>query len=229
MSLEELTVLANEEASRAGIPLPHDPRRRAPRKGTVRIESTETGPAKWCICHAFSAIKKHCRVPSFPAGDLEEKKHWLVGHELYLSLDMHPGYFAIPMRESDVGKTTFQVEGKGFYGYTRMPFGLTRAPVTFQELMALLFAELFMRYLENHMDNLGAAAPTFEVLLERFEEILILAQGAKMSLAPLKAKTGVHRLLFGGSIIDRDGIHPETAKVASILQYLRPTTTIAVL
>jgi hypothetical protein len=88
--------------------------------------------------------------------------------------------------------------------------------------MAMAFAELRTRYLENHMDDLGAGAPTFDVLLERFEEIIVLARRAKMSLAPLKAKIGMQRLLFGGSIIDREGIHPDPAKVATILQYPRP-------
>jgi transposase InsO family protein len=231
LTQDELERRANTEAERVGVPYPFDPRQRPPfpPDHVASPEAESSAPAKWRVCHAFTALNRHCKIPAFPTGDLEVKKQKLAGHPWYFVLDMHSGYFAIKMREEDVGKTAFRVEGRGFYAYTRMPFGLHGAPATFQELVSRSFSSVLATWLESWMDDLASGSDSVNTMLGRLRIVLELCRKHGLSLAPAKAKIGMRRAPFGGSLVDIDGVHPDPSKVSSILDYPRPTTAHGVL
>jgi hypothetical protein len=233
LTKNEIKTLANEEAVRVDLLLPHDPQlqllERVDAAMYAHIHGGADKPAKWRICHAFTALNRLCKIPSFPAGDLEVKKASLVAHEYYLVLDMHSGYFAIKMRAEDIPKTVFCVEGRGTYAYLHMPFGLHRAPLTYREVIALAFQELLRQWLKNWMDDLVGSAASVPQLLEQLKEIFKVCRQFNLSLSPCKAKIGIRCAPFGGSIIDKAGVHPNPGKVASILEYPRPATVHGVL
>jgi hypothetical protein len=233
LTKDEIKTLANKEAVRVDLPLPHNPRLWLPEPVYVatyaHIHGGTDKPAKWQICHAFTVLNRLCKILSFPADDLEVKKASLVGHMYYLVLDMHSGYFAIKMRAEDIPKTVFCIEGRGTYAYLRMPFGLHGAPLTYREVIVLVFQELLRWWLKNWMDDLVGGAASVAQLLEWLKEIFKVCHQFNLSLSLSKAKIGVRRAPFGGSIIDKAGVHPNPGKVASILKYPRPATAHGVL
>ena len=65
-----------------------------------------------------------------------------AGCELLCFLDAFSGYHQIMMSLEDQEKTAF-ITPKGYYCYTRMPFGLRNAGATFQRTMqACLWPQL---------------------------------------------------------------------------------------
>ena len=89
---------------------------------------------KWRLCHMFTALNKATQVPLFPQGELKAKQEFAAGHRWASVIDFSAGYYADPLDDESVPYVTFYVEGRGYYVYLRMPFGLTGAPATFGEM-----------------------------------------------------------------------------------------------
>ncbi|SGY18112.1 BQ5605_C015g07981 [Microbotryum silenes-dioicae] len=83
---------------------------------------------KFRLVHAYLQVNDATANTAFPIGDLDAMTERLAGKSFITCLDMHSGYFAIGMDEEDVLKTTFRVEGRGYFAYNVMPFGLKGAP-----------------------------------------------------------------------------------------------------
>ena len=83
------------------------------------------------------ALNRATQIPPFPQGDLSGKHQFAAGHRWASVIDFAAGYYAIAMSDKLVPYTAFYVEGRGYYVYLRMPFGLTGAPATFGELIAI--------------------------------------------------------------------------------------------
>ena len=89
-----------------------------------------------CSSDLFNALNKATQVPPFPAGDLRTKQEFAAGHRWASVIDFAAGYYAVPLDDDTVPYVAFYVEGRGYYVYLRMPFGLTGAPATFCEMVA---------------------------------------------------------------------------------------------
>ena len=66
----------------------------------------------------------------------------------------------------------------GTFAYHRIPFGLCKAPATFQQCMAAIFSDFIESIMEVFMEDFSVYGGTFELCLEnlikvlcRFEEV----------------------------------------------------------
>ena len=66
------------------------------------------------------------------------------------------------MDDASVPYTAFYIEGRGYYVYLRMPFGLTGAPAPFGELIAIALEDMISRELVNWMDDICMPGDHFE-------------------------------------------------------------------
>lgn len=66
---------------------------------------------KWRVCHAFMALNRATKVPSFPQGDLTEKHQFAAGHCWASVIDLTAGYYAIQLDDESVPYTAFSTYG----------------------------------------------------------------------------------------------------------------------
>jgi transposase InsO family protein len=190
----------------------------------VENDRPNTPKTKWRVCHAFNALNKATQVPPFPAGDLRFKQEFAAGHRWASVIDFAAGYYAVPLDDETVPYVAFYVEGRGYYVYLRMPFGLTGAPATFCEMVAIALDDMIGRELVNWMDDICLPGDIFETKLKNLRKFFDRCRSKSLSLSPTKTKLFFTEVLFAGAMVGPQGIRPNLDKVAAVVKWPIPTT-----
>ena len=182
-------------------------------------EETRT---KWRVCHAFMALNRATQIPPFPQGDLRHKHEFAAGHRYVSLVDFAAGYYAVPLDDESVPYTAFYVEGRGYFVYLRMPFGLTGAPATFSELIAIALDDMIGRELVNWMDDVCLPGDDFDVKMKNLRKFFTRCREKALSLSPSKTKLFFTDVLFAGAMVGPSGIKPNLDKVAAVVNWPEP-------
>jgi transposase InsO family protein len=191
---------------------------------TVEDDKPETPKTKWRVCHAFNALNKATQVPPFPAGNLRSKQEFAAGHRWASVIDFAAGYYAVPLDDDSVPYVAFYVEGRGYYVYLRMPFGLTGAPTTFCEMVAIALDDMIGRELVNWMDDICLPGDIFETKLSNLRKFFNRCRSKNLSLSPSKTKLFFTEVLFAGAMVGPNGIRPNLDKVGAVVNWPTPET-----
>ena len=162
-------------------------------------EKPNTPKTKWWVCHAFNALNKATQVPPFPAGDLQAKQEFTARYRWASVIDFAAGYYAVPLDDESVPYVAFYVEGRGYYVYLCMPFGLTGAPATFCEMVAIALDNMIGRELVNWMDDICLPGDIFETKLSHLHKFFNCCRLKSLSLSPTKTKLFFTEVLFAGA------------------------------
>ena len=101
-------------------------------------------------------------------------------------MDIGSAFWQAPLRK-EIQELTALVHPKGFYKWTRMPFGLCNATATFQRLMAKVLEHMTMTYgnvVLCYVDDLLVATTTIEEHLKRLREVFHAISRAGLKLKP---------------------------------------------
>ncbi|KAM0789081.1 hypothetical protein ACM66B_003142 [Microbotryomycetes sp. NB124-2] len=85
------------------------------------------------LCFAFLDLNNATKGMPFPVGDLDGKIGCLSCKKYYLCFDMCSGYLAVAMDKADVHKTTFAVDGLGYFCLERDVFWSKGRPNSVQQ------------------------------------------------------------------------------------------------
>jgi hypothetical protein len=220
----------NQECKKNGLPpfweqVPGDeePNQEATLE-TAENDKPNTPKTKWRVCHAFNALNKATQVPPFPAGDLRAKQEFAAGHRWASVIDFAAGYYAVPLDDETVPYVAFYVEGRGYYVYLHMPFGLTGAPATFCEMVAIALDDMIGRELVNWMDDICLPGDIFEIKLSNLRKFFNRCRSKNLSLSPTKTKLFFTEVLFAGARVGSQGIRPNLDKVGAVVNWPTPET-----
>nr|GEV76593.1 reverse transcriptase domain-containing protein [Tanacetum cinerariifolium] len=123
----------------------------------------------------------------------------------------------IQLAESDEEKTAFHTD-QGVYCYTKMPFGLKNAGVTYQRLVDKAFASQIGRNIEVYVDDLVIKSHTEAEMLRDIGETFRSLQKINMKLNPKKCMFGAVERMFLGYMITPKGIKLCPNKTEAVLQ-----------
>ena len=118
--------------------------------------------------HTLTTIYCHFLTGSnnaYPLPLIEECIDSLAGKKWFCTLDMNAGYWQIPVAEEDKDKTAF-ITRYGLFQFTRMPFGLSNSPATFQRVMHLVLSGLIWSVVIVYLDDINIMGATFEETLQ---------------------------------------------------------------
>ncbi|KAF8670094.1 hypothetical protein RHS04_08673 [Rhizoctonia solani] len=218
--------MANSECRKYGIPLKY------PEVGFYKGPTgtkPQTQPAKWRLVQNFATVNRYTQVKPFPMGDLFTKQQAVAGHKYISVMDLHTGFHAIPIAAESVPYTGFHVDGRGYYAYLRMPFGLTSAPTTFCKMVAKAFHGLIGEDLEVWMDNMAMGADNFDSGIAKLIRIFKKCRTHKISLSPGKTVLFMSEARFAGAMVSKEGIKLDLSKVKSILEWPEPQSVLKVM
>jgi hypothetical protein len=154
LTIEELQHRVNDECITAGIPSAFKdlPPRNLEQQWTQTQGETQT---KWRVCQDFAELNKVTKVPPCPKETYGPNNNDLSGHRWINTFDFAAGFYACEIGPEDQPYVCFYVEGRGYFCYKRMPFGLTGAPSTFAEMTAQALGDLVGILFELFVDDGG--------------------------------------------------------------------------
>ena len=117
---------------------------------------------------------------------IDETLDCLSGAEWFSSPDLKSGYWQVEMEEDSKAFTAFTVAPLGFYKCECMPFELTTAPATFQQLMQSCFGNLHLHYCIIYLDDVIVFSKTPEEHLLRLRAVFEKLKQVGLKLKPSK-------------------------------------------
>ena len=194
LGIEELKYKVNEQCLKHGLPgefeLPPLPELRedTPKQNT---------PIKWRMCQDFGGINRVTEVAPVPQGDIRAKQLRLSGHRYIHVFDFAARFYGITVHPDSQPYITFFVEGRGYFAYQRMPFGVTGGPSEFGHVTGERFHDLIATsLLELFVDDGGMAADSFEEGIQKLRTLFDRVRREKMSLSPSKLRLFMTEAVF---------------------------------
>jgi hypothetical protein len=174
---------------------------------------------KWRICQNFSQINKIIKVAPMPQGDIMAKQQRLSGHRYVSGFDFAAGFYAVTIDPESRPYTVFYVEGRGYHRYKRMPFSLTGAPSTFNNMTETQLYDL--------LDDGGTAENTFKEMMNKLTQIFTRICEVGLSLSASKCEFFMSQIVFAGASVGQKGVQLDLKKLTAIINWKIPKNATA--
>ena len=138
-------------------------------------------------------------------------------------LDLNSAYFQIELDPETRHKSAF-VTHDGVYEFTRMPFGLRNAPMSFQMLMSQVLKGLNWKFVLCYIDDILVFSSTFDEHIEHLGQVFQRLREANLTLKPSKCKFAVEQVVYLGHTITHDGVSVDIEKTEKVRSFPTPTT-----
>ena len=176
------------------------------------------------LCVDYRKLNSKTVGDAFPLPRIQETFDALAGAKYFSVLDLASGYHQIAMDTEDQHKTAFTTPF-GLFEYTRMPFGLTSAPATFQRLIQRVMADQLFEYLLCYLDDILVYSKTFEEHLQHLRQILRKIATTGLKLRWEKCQFLAKDVTYLGHSISADGISCQDDKIQVVQKWPTPKTT----
>ena len=167
------------------------------------------------ICIDYRELNKQ---DSYPLPLPNEVQDCLAGTKFFTTLDLHSGYWQLPVAQADREKTVFcPGPGMGLYQFCRMPFGLSGAPGSFQPLIDSILCGF--PFVLTYIDDILIHSPTEELHKEHLQLVFDRLQKAGLTLHGKKCHIGSPQVYYLGNVLSGVGIQPDPGKVQSVQEW----------
>ena len=153
---------------------------------------------------------------------IKETLNSLHRSQWFSSLDLKSLYWQVEMDKESKPLTTFTMGPVGFYECDRMPFRLTNAPATFQQLMETCLRDLNINWCIIYLDDIVILKDP-ACHLERLEAVFQKLEQAGLKVKPSKCKLFHRQITYLGHTVSAQGIAINEGKIDTIRKW--PTST----
>ena len=155
------------------------------------------------------------KVDAYRLPHIEYSLNTLGGARFFCSLDLASGYLQVEIDAADREKTSFVTQG-GRYEFRVMPFGLVKAPATFERLMERVLRGIAWSECLVYLDDILVFGPDFGTKLARLESVLDQVGEAGLKLKAKKCQLFQEEIPFLGHIVSAAGIGADPAKCQQV-------------
>ena len=178
------------------------------------------------ICIDYRELNKLSIRDSYPLPLPDEVQDRLAGSKVFSTLDLHSGYWQLPVAPADREKTAFcPGPGMGLYQFCRMPFGLSGAPGSFQRLMDSILRGL--PFVLTYIDDILIHSATEELHKEHLQQVFARLQDAGLTLRGKKCHIGVPQVYYLGNVFSEAGMQPDSGKIQAVREWPLPQNVTA--
>jgi hypothetical protein len=173
------------------------------------------------LCVDYQGLNKVTIANRYPLLIMSELQDRVRGAKIFTKIDLKNGYNLIRIKPGDEWKTAFKTR-YGLYEYTVMPFGLSNAPATFQNMMNHIFRDLLDLGLIVYLDDILIYAETEEEHDRIVTEVLNRLAANGLAISQDKCFWSTTRVDCLGYVISKNGIEIAQDKVQCIRDWECP-------
>nr|GEU44797.1 reverse transcriptase domain-containing protein [Tanacetum cinerariifolium] len=157
------------------------------------------------LCVDFKDVKKACLKDGYPLQEINWKVESICGFPFKCFLNAYKSYHQIQMVKEDEEKTAF-ITSQGIFCYTKMPFSLRNAGVTYQRLVDKEFHKHIGRNLQVYVDDLVIKSHTEDEIVRDIEETFKTLREINMKWNLKKCTFRVEEGMFLGYTVNTKGL-----------------------
>lgn len=178
------------------------------------------GSIRFCV--DYRKVNEVSRFDAYPMPRVDELLDRLGMARLFTTLDLTKGYWQIPLSAESKEKTAFSTP-YGLYQFITLPFGLFRAPATFQRLMDRVLRQ-HAASAAAYLDDVIIHSDTWAEHVQRVAAVLESLSGAGLTANPKKCAVGRREVQYLGYHLGGGQVRPQVEKMAAIASCLCPKT-----
>ena len=173
------------------------------------------------LCVDYQGLNSVTIPNHYPLPLMQELQDRVQGAQWFTKMDLNNGFNLIRIQEGDEWKTAFRTR-YGLYEFQVIPFGLTNAPSTCQDMINHVLSDLLDMGVLAYMDDILIYAKTREEHDRLVKDVLQRLQDNGLAVAVEKCVWRAQEVEFLGYVIGRNGIEMARNKVEAVLNWKTP-------
>ena len=153
------------------------------------------------LCVDYRRLNAISQTNVYPMPRIDDLIDQLGQAQFLSTLDLTKGYWQVPMGKASHHKIAF-VTPSGQFQFTVMPFGLSGAPFTFQQMMDLLTKDT-RNFAAAYLDDLIIYSDTWENHLHHLTIILQQLRKSNLTVKPQKCQLGMAEYVYLVHVVGR--------------------------
>ena len=189
------------------------------------VVDKKTGDKRMCMDYrGLNAVTMN--PDSYLLPRIDDTLDALSGAKYFCTLDLIQGYHHVELTEDSKEKTAFHAPycNPSQWEYNYMPFGLVRAPRTFQRLMDKVIEGLEFNSALAYLDDVIVFGGTIDETMDRMTIVLDRLRGANLKLKAKKCLLFATQVKYLGHVISEEGVSTDPDKIRDIVNWHVPRT-----
>jgi transposase InsO family protein len=177
------------------------------------------------LCVDYRSLNLCTPDPSWPLHDIHESfnRIGVQKPKIFGLMDFTQGFHQAPLTLATRVYTAFIVFC-GVYQFTRLPFGLKKAPSYFQQTIAtVVLAGLLYFTCEVYIDDVNVFGKDAGQFLARLREVFERFRHHKVYLKASKCYLGYSELNYLGKVISSEGLKMSQQRIQQVVDFPTPT------
>jgi transposase InsO family protein len=182
-------------------------------------------PGEWRFAIDYRQINKLTVPSAYALPRLDDALSAMHGAKMFTSLDCASAFWSVELTERTKNLSAFNTHGMGQMRFTRMPYGLSNSPATFQRLMDLACSGLHWKSVLTYLDDILIFSPDFGTHLTDVREVLERVKRYNLHLRPDKCRFFKSEVPYLGHVITGHGVKLDEKKVEALEPLLNAPPT----
>jgi len=174
------------------------------------------------LCMDYRELNRVTVKNKYPLPRIDDLFDQLAGATVFSKIDLRSGYHQLKIKPEDVLKTAFRTR-YGHYEFLVLPFGLTNAPAYFMDLMNRVFRTFLDKFVVVFINDILVYSKSKEDHREHLCIVLKTLAEHKLYAKLKKCEFWMEKVHFLGHVILAEGISVDSAKIATVVNWPKPT------
>ncbi|RWS20467.1 hypothetical protein B4U80_00306, partial [Leptotrombidium deliense] len=179
----------------------------------VRRESSETTPTRLCI--DYRKVNEKICNENYPMQNMDDVIDTLMSNNpvYFNTMDIKTAFLTLKIKPGDEHITSF-VTQDGQYEFTRMPFGMNKAPRCMQRVMDHTYRKI--PNTTTYIDDVCQGAKTVSECLDLLDQAWTETENRGLKMSLTKCQLVRKSISYLGYVLDAEGKKPDPNRTAAI-------------